>query len=107
MMMDQIRTQFNGSDDTQGRACSEASSRHRKSQRLAAAAHVDRGKSDRSEAAAAAIALFIDLELALARAQLFRAAPVQRLGLVFDRAVFGVGGFGKAVGLSLLAGEGR
>src|SRR5260370_33354887 len=92
MMMDQIRTQFNGSDDTQGRACSEASSRHRKSQRLAAAAHVDRGKADRSEAAAAAIALFIALELALARAQLFRGAPVQRLLLLFYQAVFACAG---------------
>src|SRR5439155_2657036 len=45
-------------------------SRHRKSQRLAAATHVDRRKADRRKTARAAIALFGDFELALARAEL-------------------------------------
>src|ERR1700745_714040 len=46
------------------------SSRHRKAQRLAAAAHVDRDKAVRAEATGCAIALLADLELALARAKL-------------------------------------
>src|SRR6185369_7857555 len=48
----------------------EGSSRHRKAQRLAAAAHVDRSKSGAGEAAAAAVALLGDLELAVARTEL-------------------------------------
>src|SRR6266446_2987289 len=70
-------------------------SRHRKAQRLAAAAHVDGGKACYSEAARAAVALLIDLELALARAKLGRAAPVQRPVLELDGAVFGIDGLGE------------
>src|SRR5882757_11572746 len=78
-------------------------SRHRKAQRLAAAAHVDGGKACYSEAARAAAALLIDLELALARAKLGRAAPVQRPVLELDGAVFGIDGFGKTEDLLGLA----
>src|SRR5690349_8467017 len=76
-----------------------ASSRQREAQRLAAAAHVDRGETRRGEAAAAAIALLADLELALARAKLLRSAPVQRLVLDPDGAVLGVDRLGKTVDL--------
>ena len=48
----------------------------------------------RSEAAACAIALLVGLELGLARAELRCAAPVQRLVLESDGAVFGVDRFG-------------
>src|SRR5258708_40335462 len=68
----------------------DASSRHRKAQRLAAARHVDGGKAGDSEATGAAVALFVDLELALARAKLGGAAPVQRPVLELDGAVFGI-----------------
>src|SRR5258705_3573151 len=72
----------------------DVSSRHREAQRLAAARHVDRGKAGYREAAGAAVALFVDLELALAGAKLFGAAPVQRPVLELQRAVFGVHRFG-------------
>src|SRR4029079_17090950 len=65
-----------------GSVCRISSSRHRKSQRLAAAAHIDRREADRRKATGAAIALFGYLELALARAELFRTTPVQRPVLV-------------------------
>src|SRR5690242_20980583 len=74
---------------------STSASRHRKPQRLAAAAHINRRKADRRKAAGAAIALFGYLELAVARAQLFRSAPVQRLVLQLDGAVLGIDGFRK------------
>src|SRR5437899_6364470 len=77
-------------DDGKNCGVEACPSRHRKAQRLAAAAHVDGGKTDRGEAAGAAIALFVDLELALARAELFGAAPVQRLVPQLDDAVFAV-----------------
>src|SRR5690242_15504326 len=54
----------------------EEPSWHRKAQRLAAAAHIDRGKARDRKSARAAIALFVDLELALAGAELGGAAPV-------------------------------
>ena len=82
-------------------------SRHRKSNGLAAARHVDGRKADRGKAAAAAIALFGDFELALARAQLFRAAPVQRLVLEPDGAVLGIDGLGETEDLLRLAGHVR
>src|SRR6266851_7610481 len=78
-------------------------SRHREAQRLAAARHVDGGKAGNGEAAGAAVALFIDLELALARAKLGRAAPVQRPVLELDGAVLGVDGFRKTENLPGLA----
>src|SRR5437660_204747 len=65
----------------------EEPSWHRKAQRLAAAAHVDRGKARDRKPACAAIALFVDLELALAGAELGGAAPVQRLVLELHGAV--------------------
>src|SRR5512138_1810601 len=82
-----------------------SSSRHRKPQRLAAAAHIDRSEPDRRQPAGAAIALFADLELAVARAQLFRPAPVQRSVPVFDGAVLAVDRFGKTEHLLRLAGH--
>src|SRR5437762_11598943 len=71
------------------------SSWHRKAQRLAAARHVDRRKTGGGEAAAAAIALFGGFELVLARAERFRAAPVQGPVLVLDGAVLGIDGLGE------------
>src|ERR1700738_5173039 len=79
------------------------SSRHRKAQRLAAAAHVDGGKACDGEAAGAAVALLIDLELALAGAKLGRAAPVQRPVLELDGAVFAIDGLGETKDLPGLA----
>src|SRR3979411_1837980 len=81
------------------------SSRHRKAQRPAAARHVDGGKAGDSEAAGAAVTLFIDLELALARAKLGRAAPVQRLVLEFDAAIFAIDGLGETENLLRLTGD--
>ena len=52
----------------------------------------------------AAIALFVDLEFALARAELRRAAPVQRPVLDADGAVFGIDRFGETEHLLRLAG---
>src|SRR5206468_11342996 len=63
------------------------------------------GKADRAETAGAAIALFVDLEFALARAELFGAAPVQRFVLDADGAVFAVDRFGEAEHLLRLAGN--
>src|ERR1700747_366135 len=81
------------------------SSRRRKAQRLAAAAHVDRDKAVRAEATGCAIALLADLELALARAKLLGPAPVQRLFLDADGPVVGVNSFGEAKDLLGLAGD--
>src|SRR4051794_5691828 len=81
------------------------SSRHRKAQRLAAAGHVDRGKAGGGEAAARTIALLVGLELALAGAELRRAAPVQRLVFQLDGAVLVVDRLGKAEDLLRLAGD--
>src|SRR5450759_4617031 len=83
---------------SRGRQCRN-SSRHRKAQRLATARHVDGGKARRGEAAGAAVALFAGLELALARAKLGRAAPVQRPVLELDGAVFGIDGLGETENL--------
>src|ERR1700738_1000538 len=94
-----------GPDSRPGRRWKAASSRHRKAQRLAAAAHVDGGEADRSQAAGAAIALFIDLEFAFARAKLLRAAPVQWLVPVFEGAVFAIDRFGETEHLFRLAGD--
>src|SRR6185369_3596379 len=77
----------------------DGSSRHRKAQRLAAARHVDGGKAGYRKAAGSAVALFVDLELALAGAKLFAAAPIQWLVLELQRAVLGVHGFGKTENL--------
>src|SRR5258708_6396635 len=77
----------------------EISSWHRKAQGIAAAGHVDGGKAGRCKAAAAAVTLLIGLELALARAKRGSAAPVQRLVLELDGAVFGVDGFRKTENL--------
>src|ERR1700692_2880442 len=83
----------------------DGSSWHRKTKRLAAARHVDHGKADRGEAAGAAVALLVDFEFVLARAELRRAAPVQRSALEFDGAVFGIDGLGEAENLFRLAGH--
>src|SRR5882757_4811082 len=80
-------------------------SRQRKPQRLAAAGHVDGREADRGEAAAAAVALLGELELALAGAELFSAAPVQWFVLDPDGAVLAVDRFGKAENLPGLAGD--
>src|ERR1700674_1975769 len=66
----QIDIRGYGSPRSRGRRRSmpDGSSRHRKAQRLAAAAHVDGGKAGDGEAAGAAVALLVDLELALAGA---------------------------------------
>src|SRR5205807_3824727 len=69
------------------------SSRHREAQSLAAARHIDGAKAGGGKAAAAAIALFVGLELALARAKLRGAAPIQSLVLDLDGAVVGIDGF--------------
>src|ERR1700716_4728806 len=82
-------------------------SRHRKARLLAAAAHVDGGEACYSEAARAAVALLIDLELALARAKLGRAAPVQRPVLELDGAVFAIDGLGETENLPGLANDVR
>src|SRR3979411_87657 len=82
-------------------------SRHRKDQRRAAPAHVDGGEACYSEAARAAIALLVDFELALARAKLGRAAPVQRPVLELDGAVFAVDGLGETENLPGLANDVR
>src|SRR5450755_3931356 len=80
-------------------------SRHRKAQRLAAAAHVDGGKANRAKAAGAAVALLVDLELAFAGAKLRGAAPVQRLVLEFQRAVIRIDRLGETEDLPGLAGD--
>src|SRR4051812_48484143 len=67
------------------RGATKETSWHRKSQGLAAAAHVDGREADDGEAPARAIGLIVDLELALAGAQHGGAAPVQRLVLEFQR----------------------
>ena len=64
---------------------------------------VDRGKTGDGEAAAAAVGLIVDLELALARAELGAAAPVQRLVLEPDGAVVGVDRLGETEYLPGLA----
>src|SRR5260370_14871952 len=83
----------------------EISSRHREPLRLAAAGHLDRGKAGYREAAGAAVALFVDLELALAGAKLFGAAPVQRLVLELQRAGFRVHCFPETENLLWLTGN--
>src|SRR5262249_21908967 len=80
-------------------------SRHRKAQRLAAAAHVDGRKAERREPARAAITLLVDLELALAGAELCCSAPVQHPVLVFHRAVLVVDRLREAEYLLRLAGD--
>src|SRR5690348_4420044 len=103
-----------------GAACAESecmgrpgTSRHRKAQRFAAVGHVDGCKTRGGETAAAAVALLVDLELVLARAKNGGAAPVQRLVLEPDSAVFVIDGLGEAenslglpgdVGVQALAG---
>src|SRR5690349_25090967 len=82
-------------------------SRHRKAQRLAAAAHVDDGKSGGSKTLAGAVALFANFELVLARAEWVIAAPVQRPLLEFDGPVFGINGFCKAENPFRLTGDVR
>src|SRR6202035_5043456 len=81
------------------------SSRQRKAQRLAAARHVDRGKTGGGKAAGATVALFSGLELVLARAKLFCAGPVQRLVLELYGAVIGIDGLGERKNLFGLAGD--
>src|SRR5436305_7111114 len=81
------------------------SSRHRKPQRLAAAAHVHRRKAGGSQAPRGAVALFAEFEPAFARAKPRRAAPVQRLVPEFDGAALAVDGFGKAENLFWLPGD--
>ncbi|MFK4527119.1 hypothetical protein ABIF90_005100 [Bradyrhizobium japonicum] len=71
-------------------------SRHRKAQRLAAARHIHHAKTRRRESARAAIGLLVGLELGLARAQLFVAAPVQRLVFQLDDAVVSIDGLREA-----------
>src|SRR6185437_1640055 len=81
------------------------SSWHRKAQRLAAARHVDRGKTGRGETAGAAVTLFAGLELVLARAELGGAAPVQRPVPDPEGAVIGIDGLGEAEDLPGLTGD--
>src|SRR5215831_9637054 len=86
-------------------ASETSSSRHRKAQRLAAAAHIDRRKARRGEAAAGTIALFAGFELVLAGAELSRPAPVQWPVLYLDGAVVGIDGFREAEDPLRLAGD--
>src|SRR3569832_609394 len=79
--------------------------RHRKSQRLAVARHIDSGESGGGEAAGAAVALLADFEFALARAELRLAAPVQGLVLEAYGSVFGIDGFRETEDALGLAGH--